>query len=354
MSKLKIAVYSIALNEIKHVDRYAEATKHADYRIVADTGSTDGTQEALKAHGITVYDISVKPWRFDTARNVALALVPQDADICVILDLDEVPEPKFFSKIRNKWVEGSDFGWISMDTGNRWERDRLHSRNGWTWKYACHEVQKWYAEGIPKSCTILDAVIYHKPDNTKSRRQYLELLELAVREEPQDPRMWCYMTREYYFNQRWDDVIASGQRMLECPDGWDVEQAAVCRWVAEAYHHKGEKEEATKWFEKGADILPDQGEPWYGIAIDAYRNNRWQNCLTAAINAFEKPRSNHYCYESAVWDWKAYDLAGVSAYNLGMYEDALTFATEAAKANGPEQERIERNIEFMKAKMKNV
>lgn len=351
MKQPKIAVYSIALNEIKHVDRYAEATKHADYRIVADTGSTDGTQEALKKHGITVHDIRVMPWRFDVARNVALSLVPTDADICLILDLDEVPEPKFFSKIRNKWVEGSDFGWITMDTGNRWERDRLHSRSGWVWKYACHEVQKWYGPGEPKGCLILDATIYHKPDDSKSRGQYLTLLEMSVREEPLDPRQWTYMTREYYFHQRWDDVIRAGERMLECPGGWDVEQAAVCRWVAEAYHWKEDKENCTKWYEKGAEILPSQGEPWYGVAVDAYRNNRWQACLTAAINAFEKPRSNHYCHEAAIWDWKAYDLAGISAYNLGMYQEAVAFVTEAVKGGGPEADRIQRNLEFMKAKL---
>ena len=38
---MKIAVYAIALNEAKHAKRWAEATKDADIRIVADTGSTD-------------------------------------------------------------------------------------------------------------------------------------------------------------------------------------------------------------------------------------------------------------------------------------------------------------------------
>ncbi len=40
---MKIAVYAIALNEEKHVMRWLEATKDADVRLVADTGSTDRT-----------------------------------------------------------------------------------------------------------------------------------------------------------------------------------------------------------------------------------------------------------------------------------------------------------------------
>ena len=139
---MRIAVYSIALNERLHVDRYMEACKDADYIIVADTGSTDGTPERLRELGATVYDITVKPWRFDDARNAALALVPADVDVCLILDLDEVPQPGFFEQVRQQWLPDANLGWIAMDTGSQWQRDRLHSRNGWHWKYPCHEVQE--------------------------------------------------------------------------------------------------------------------------------------------------------------------------------------------------------------------
>jgi tetratricopeptide (TPR) repeat protein len=157
--------------------------------------------------------------------------------------------------------------------------------------------------------------------------------------------MWTYMCREYYFHQRWEDVIKAAERQLICT-GWDVEQAAVCRWAGEAEHHLGNKEKATEWFEKGAQFLPREGEPWYGIAVDAYRNNDWSRCLNAAINALERPRSVHYCYEAAVWDWKAADLASISAYNLRHIDEAIAFARDAIKGNGPETERIQRNLDF--------
>lgn len=342
----KIAVYSIALNEIKHVERYAAACKDADYIIVADTGSTDGTQEALRKLGVTVYDITVNPWRFDMARNAALSLVPQDADVCLILDLDEVPEPKFFEKVRKSWKPDANLGWISMKTDdNKWERDRLHSRKGWTWKYPCHEVNIWYGEGEAKDCDVRSAVIEHLPDNGKSRGQYLGLLEMAVKEFPTDPRMWTYMCREYYFYHKWEDAIRAAEEQLK-HNGWDVEQAAVCRWAGESAHQLGQ--DATQWYDKGAQILPREGEPWYGVAIDAYRREDWQKCLDACINVLERPRSVHYCYESAVWDWKAYDLASISAYNLKHIDEAITFAVHAVKGNGPETERIQRNLDFFR------
>jgi glycosyltransferase involved in cell wall biosynthesis len=345
MANYKIAVYAIAKNEILHCERWANATQGADYRIVVDTGSTDGTQDKLKELGVSVYQSRIQPFRFDVARNTALALVPDDADVCLILDMDEVPEPKFFDKVRKGWKPGANLGWISMDTGQKWERDRLHSRDGFVWKYPCHEVQLWYGEGEAVGVNIKNAVIKHEPDQDKSRGQYLGLLELAVKENPLDARMWTYMCREYYFHSKWEDVIKAAEKQLECT-GWDVEQAAVCRWAGESEWNIGNKEKATAWFDKGVQYLPREGEPWYGVAIDAYRNNKWSKCLEACVNIFERPRSVHYCYESAVWDWKAADLASISAYNLRHINEAIAFAKEAIKGNGPETDRIQRNLDF--------
>ncbi len=62
-----------ALNESKHVARWAKATANAHIRIVADTGSTDNTVQLLNQHRIETYEINVSPFRFDDARNAALA-----------------------------------------------------------------------------------------------------------------------------------------------------------------------------------------------------------------------------------------------------------------------------------------
>src|SRR5690348_5426988 len=85
---MKVAVYTIALNEAAHAERWAASAVEADYRIVADTGSTDGTVERLTRAGVTVHSIRVRPWRFDVARNAAMALLPADVDVCLSMDMD--------------------------------------------------------------------------------------------------------------------------------------------------------------------------------------------------------------------------------------------------------------------------
>jgi glycosyltransferase involved in cell wall biosynthesis len=77
---MKVAIYTIALNELQFVQPWYDSAKEADYLLIADTGSTDGTIEAAQKLGINVINVLVKPWRFDMGRNASLAALPADID----------------------------------------------------------------------------------------------------------------------------------------------------------------------------------------------------------------------------------------------------------------------------------
>ena len=65
----KICIYTIVKNEISYVERYMNSVKDADYVVIADTGSTDGTDKKFTELGAIVHSIKVDPFRFDVARN---------------------------------------------------------------------------------------------------------------------------------------------------------------------------------------------------------------------------------------------------------------------------------------------
>ena len=77
----------------------------ADYIVVLDTGSTDGSYEMLKEDSrITcVKQKIINPWRFDVARNESMKLVPEDTDIFVCTDFDEVFEQGWAQVLRDNW-----------------------------------------------------------------------------------------------------------------------------------------------------------------------------------------------------------------------------------------------------------
>lgn len=81
MNRLRVCVYAICKNEEKFVKRWYRSMSEADEIVVLDTGSTDGTVPLLRELGATVYCETIDPWRFDTARNHALAHVPEETDI---------------------------------------------------------------------------------------------------------------------------------------------------------------------------------------------------------------------------------------------------------------------------------
>ncbi len=93
MGKGKICVYAICKNESKFARRWMESMREADWVVVLDTGSSDGTPDILREMGAQVYEEVISPWRFDVARNRSLELAPEEADICVCTDLDEVFHP---------------------------------------------------------------------------------------------------------------------------------------------------------------------------------------------------------------------------------------------------------------------
>ena len=340
----KIAVYTIALNEEKHVERWYEATKDADYHLIADTGSTDKTIDIAKSLGINIVQISVKPFRFDDARNAALAVLPADIDICLSLDMDEIPQEGFFDAVRKGWVEGTTKAWVWWDTGQVWKNNnRLHAREGIRWIKPCHEVTNSF--NGPEKFLEFDLTVYHRPDDTKSRGQYLPMLQMAVDEDPSDARMWAYLTREHYFHQNWKKVIESAEAMLKA-GGWYVERAASCRAAGKAYQHFNNQEMARDWYVKGVKEASDQLEAWFALAQFNYEIQNWQGCWDCAIKVESLERQTHYQIDKTVWEWRCYDLLSIAGWRLGKKEEAINYCLKAIAGN-PKEIRLHNNLKWM-------
>jgi glycosyltransferase involved in cell wall biosynthesis len=199
---MKIAVYTIALNEEKNIEQWYESAKDADYLLIADTGSTDKTVRLAKKLGINVFKISIKPWRFDDARNAALALLPDDIDMCISLDMDEVLAPGW-----REALEAVDDGstqinyryvWSWRDPISRTQpqtvyiTNKIHTRHGYRWKYLVHEMpfpdrnenhKFGFAEGLE---------IHHYSDFERPQTRYNEMIEQTLQENKDEKRYWVY------------------------------------------------------------------------------------------------------------------------------------------------------------------
>ena len=316
---MKVCVYAICKNESQFVDRFMDSMSEADYVCVLDTGSSDDTVKKLRARGAIVGETVVSPWRFDTARNESLGLIPADADICCAIDLDEQFHP----------------GWA----------DKIHKNGCYRWASPVHETLSYTGEGAERFVDAAGVQLDHHPDETKSRGQYLPLLELAVREDPQNDRNCHYLGREYMFRGEWQKAIETLARHLTLPSAvWADERCASMRYIARCLRALEQDTEAERWLHRAVAEAPHLREPYMDYAQLLYTQERWYglvDVLRAALAITERPRT--YICEADAWGSLPYDLLSLAYAHLGDAENAADACRKAVERS-PQEERLRKNL----------
>jgi len=351
MSKYKISVYAITKNEEKNVDKWIDSMKEADEIVVLDTGSSDATVERLKKYPkVKVYEEIIKPWRFDIARNLSLSYVSKDTDICICTDLDERFEPGWRKNLEKHWQNGATRGrylynW-SFDEfgkpGTTFYLNKIHTRNDYKWTHPVHEVLTCIT--TEREIFIPNITLNHYQDYTKARSSYLPLLELSVKEDPDDDRNMHYLGREYMYYKKWDKAIKTLHKHLALPSAtWKDERCASMRYIAYSYFHKNYIEEAIMWYEKAIKEASYLREPYFDLGYLYYTIKDFKNSeiyLKSALKIKEKPVT--YINEEKAWNETIYDLLSVACYYNNKPKEALKYINKALKINNQE-ERIQEN-----------
>lgn len=360
MINLKICVYAICKNEEKFVDRFCESVKDADGVYVLDTGSSDDTIARLENHGVNVTQKIIDPWRFDVARNLSLELVPEDYDVCVCLDLDEVLEKGWKDIILNNWQNDTtrlryNYIWRYDEYGNpsvNFLADKIHARKNYKWVNPVHEILSY--NGEEKFITCENLTISHYPDNNKSRSSYLPLLELAVKEDPTNDRNTHYLGREYMYYQKWNEAIDMLIRHLNLPNAtWKDERCASMRFIARCYKNLNRFEETKMWLNKAILEAPYLRDPYVETALLYYQLRDWNNVIKYCNDALKiESHAKSYINETFSWDYTIYDLLSISYYNIGNYNKSKEYVDKAI-IMAPNDERLKNNKIIIEKKLVN-
>lgn len=370
----KICIYAITKNEEKFVEKWYESMKEADAIVVLDTGSTDNTVQKLKDLGVTVVTKIIDPWRFDVARNESMKLVPNDCNILMSTDLDEVLEPGWSIPIREKWVDGKHergvykYSWSHLadgSSGRVFRYDKIHSRN-WEWRAPVHELlfnketnsNLYYYDNI---LDLFDEVhLHHYPDQTKSRGSYLPLLELRAEENPEDYYGLIYLAHEYYYRHKYNESISLLKKILtEHRDKYNsIEKASCYLFMGDSYVAIGKEQSENTEFRRecfdnaissyiaATRIDNTYIEPYLNLA-KVYLETKDYDLAELYIKNGLKNSYRHYTWveRDASWSYEPYDLLCLATFYGGKKKDSIAYAAKALSFE-PTNERLIGNLKL--------
>lgn len=348
---MKVAVYTIALNEAAHAERWANSAVDADYRIVADTGSTDETVGRLTKAGVSVHRIAIRPWRFDDARNAAMALIPDDVDVCCTMDMDRWLAPGWRAKLEAAWKPETTALFCrtvyraSVDDPTplrSWPTKNFHHRWGYRFRRPVHEALVYAGDKeITPGCD--DIVMYEVQDVTKPTRQsYLPLMQVAHKENPDDAQICFWLGRDLMWAKQHDRAIELMQRYLALPSSkWLEERSEAMRFLA-----RMQTEETMAWLDKARVEAPHRREIWLDLAEQLHAKADWLNLLWACTNGIEKThRTGSYLDDGHCWGFRLFDLGAIAAWHLNVMDRAVEWGQKALELD-PSNQRLKNNLDF--------
>jgi tetratricopeptide (TPR) repeat protein len=315
-------IYTIAKNEAPNVTGFMQAAEGAAVYVL-DTGSTDGTPELLREHGAHVTVQTISPWRFDHARQAALALVPDDPSIlCISLDMDERIEPGWQDKLATEWHPQATYG--NYRYIGEWRdaartlpsvesaRTRIHARQGFHWERAVHEIPVADNPATIRTCDT-SILVRHYPDG--KQRNYAPLLTTILEANPNDADARLQRGGEFAQKGEWDNALidyGAWLRLTHQDDRPVMRYRRATTHIARAtcYYHLDQHDRALRAFFEAIAAEPICREAWVHLAHAHASMGDHAMALACAQKAAAITAPPYYaCTDSFCWSDFPHTLA---------------------------------------------
>ena len=265
-----------------------------------------------------------------------MKLIPEDAEICVCTDFDELFEESWCQVIRDNWQDDDTrctyhYAWSHNDQGeptNVFTYDKIHTKD-YHWKYPVHEILTLNDPTMEEH--VLEAgdhiYLHHYMDMTKPRSSYFDLLKLAVKENPEDSHVASLLGREYMLRKEYKNAIKQYQATLKLPD---VNTEVKLGIKLETYGKLGDcnfllgnYDEAIKWYNEWINTDPTYREPYFCIA-DVYMTKHMYTVAIGYLDMGIKFATRKYDWLERFDNWiaKANDMLAICYYYLKDYNIA--------------------------------
>jgi hypothetical protein len=327
-----------------------------DHWIIVDTGSTDGTQDIIRAHMAklpgTLHDSA---WvDFAHNRSESLALARPHADYSLVIDADDFLEPLDASTALGLSLDCYTMDII--DTPVLYTRKQLvHNRLSWCYRSVLHEYidcgQAHTVGHLPWRMRRNHDGARRRDANTYAKDA--QILRSALDAE-QDPflrsRYTFYLAQSYRDCQQPEAAITHYQQRAQM-GGWQEEVFVSLYQVAKLKEKLGlPDEEVLAGYEAASQSSTTRMEAVHGASRLCRVKGRYAQGYEMALRALGKPYPAGALFgEPWIYETGLLDELAVNAYWIEKYTESLDaclqiLATE--KMSGPDLQRVVGNAQY--------
>ena len=226
----KTAAYTILKNESKFIEKWLYYTERFDYRVLLDTGSTDGSWEMLleaasKDSNLIIEQKIITPWHFANARNYNLTMIPNDVSWALSPDLDEyfsINVLKEMDKIITARPDVTNIATTRLDVysehvfvGPPYQipTNKIHRRHDYYWFSPIYEHLLWKHAHKQEVELYSDKIfLVHDQDFKKKERSplYLKMLLDEYHTNPSNCWTLWFLVNHYYMEKDFENFVKTG------------------------------------------------------------------------------------------------------------------------------------------------
>ena len=355
--KPRICLCMIVKNEALVIRRCLDSVLPViDHWIIVDTGSTDGTQDIIRAHMAKLPGmLHERPWvDFAHNRSQSLALAQPYADYSLVIDADDFLEPLDVSTALELSLDCYTMDII--DTPVHYTRKQLvHNRLTWCYRSVLHEFIDC---GQEHTVGHLPWRMRRNHDGARRRdaNTYVKDAQILLRalDTEQDQflrsRYTFYLAQSYRDCQQLEAAITHYQERAQM-GGWQEEVFVSLYQVAKLKERLGlPDEEVLASYEAASQSSSTRIEALHGASRLCRIKGRYEQGYQLALNGLGKPYPADALFgEPWIYETGLLDELAVNAYWIEKYAESLDaclqiFATE--KMSGSDFQRVVGNAKY--------
>lgn len=360
-----VCLCMIVKNEAHVIQRCLDSVRpFIDHWLIVDTGSTDGTQQLIRQHLRDLPgELFERPWKnFGHNRTEALELARGRADYLFVIDADEVlqlpadyrrPPLQAEAYTLDVYFGGINYGRICL----------LQSRLPWRYVGVLHEYPDC-GHTVERPLLPGPTVLVHTDggrsqiDTATKYARDAQVLEAALRDEPDNARYVFYLAQSYRDSHQADKALQAYERRAAM-GGW-IEETWYSLYsaarLAEALGH-GAADVVHRYLQ-AYECRPQRAETLSALARYLRLQQQYALGRLFAERAMNTPMTDDILFvDRADYLWRAADEYAVCSYWTGDYDDTRRVCERLlADPQLPpsERPRVEANLLFAQEALQSV